>query len=65
MNATSNGLIEKANVNLTASQKKRVSLKKLDEEYSKTIEQLGSPNSATINLENISQMKEKTQSLQY
>lgn len=41
-----------------------MSLKKLDEEYSKTIEQLGSPNSATINLENISQKKEKTQSLQ-
>lgn len=62
MNATATGVIDKNN--LTASQKKRVSLKKLDEEYSKTIEQLGSPNSATINIDNISQIKDKTQSLQ-
>ncbi|TNV74687.1 hypothetical protein FGO68_gene91 [Halteria grandinella] len=47
--------------NLSASQKKRISLKKLEEEYCKTIEQVGSPNSSTLNLENM----KKTHSLHY
>jgi hypothetical protein len=65
MNSTTTGggggLVDKSNSHLTASQKKRISLKKLEEEYSKTIEQIGSPNSATLNLENM----KKTQSLHY
>lgn len=40
-------------LNLSTSQKKRISLKKLEEEYCKTIEQIGSPNSSTLNLENM------------
>ena len=47
--------------NLSASQKKRISLKKLEEEYCKTIEQVGSPNSSTLNIENM----KKTHSLHY
>ena len=41
------------NDNLTTNQPKKISLKKLEEEYSKTLEQAVSPNSSTINLENL------------
>ncbi|CDW84718.1 UNKNOWN [Stylonychia lemnae] len=44
--------------NLSVSQQKKISLKKLEEEYCKTLEQAVSPNSSTINLENL----KKTQS---
>lgn len=44
-----------------APQQKKISLKKLEEECSKTLDQAISPNSSTINLENL----KKTQSLHY
>ena len=53
------GMIDKPH--LSASQKKRISLKKLEEEYCKTLEQVGSPNASSLNLENM----KKTQSLHY
>jgi hypothetical protein len=53
------GLMDKSH--LSASQKKRISLKKLEEEYCKTLEQVGSPNVSSLNLENM----KKTQSLHY
>ena len=54
-------IVANPNDNLTATQQKKISLKKLEEEYSKTLEQAVSPNSSTINLENL----KKTQSLHY
>ena len=49
------------NINLSASQKKKLPMKQLDEEYCKTLEQIGSPNASSLNLENM----KKTQSLHY
>jgi hypothetical protein len=46
---------------MTVSQKKKMSLKMLEEEYCKTLEQACSPNSSTLNLENM----KKTQSLHF
>ena len=43
------------------SNQKKINLKKLEEEYCKTLEQVCSPNSSTLNLENL----KKTQSLHY
>ena len=61
INGSAQQQTDKNNNNLSASQKKRISLKKLEEEYCKTIEQVGSPNSSTLNLENM----KKTHSLHY
>jgi hypothetical protein len=61
MNVTTSGATGLGEKVLSASQKKRISLKKLEEEYCKTIEQICSPNSSTLNLENM----KKTQSLHY
>jgi len=38
---------------LSASQKKKMSIKMLEEEYCKTLEQINSPNSSTLNMENM------------
>lgn len=52
-NLAPSALSMNADKGLSTSQKKRISLKKLEEEYCKTIEQICSPNSSTLNLENM------------